>query len=111
MFKKPKLKFECLIPEVAEQMPIVPAGKVQYQWAKKMIENMRKESAECPINAQHTHIAKCPGIALVARHGWVQKSYMDIAFNDVELKLMSNIKKVFDPKNMKPLDEIPNVVY
>ena len=35
--------------------------------------------------------------------GWVQKSYMDIAFNDFELKLMSNIKKVFDPKNiMKP---------
>jgi glycolate oxidase len=32
--------------------------------------------------------------------GWVQKSYMDIAFNDVELKLMSNIKKVFDPKNI-----------
>jgi FAD/FMN-containing dehydrogenase len=25
---------------------------------------------------------------------------MDIAFNDVELKLMSNIKKVFDPKNI-----------
>jgi glycolate oxidase len=32
--------------------------------------------------------------------GWVQKSYMDIAFNDFELKLMSNIKKVFDPKNI-----------
>jgi glycolate oxidase len=32
--------------------------------------------------------------------GWVQKSYMDIAFNEVELKLMSNIKKVFDPKNI-----------
>ncbi len=78
MFKKPKLKFECLLPEVAEQMPIVPAGKIQYQWAKKMIKNMREESIKCPMNAQHTHIAKCPGIALVARQGWVQKSYQDI---------------------------------
>lgn len=78
MFKSPKLKFECLIPEVAEQMPIIHAGKVQYQWAKKMIESMREEKEHCPINAQHTHIAKCPGIALVARQGWIQRSYQDI---------------------------------
>ncbi len=32
--------------------------------------------------------------------GWVQKNYMDIAFNDIELELMRDIKKVFDPKNI-----------
>ena len=32
--------------------------------------------------------------------GWVQKNYMDIAFKEIELKLMRNIKKVFDPKNI-----------
>ena len=32
--------------------------------------------------------------------GWVQKNYMDIAFNEIELKLMRDIKKVFDPKNI-----------
>ena len=32
--------------------------------------------------------------------GWVQKNYMDIAFNEIELNLMRNIKKVFDPKNI-----------
>jgi glycolate oxidase len=32
--------------------------------------------------------------------GWVQKDYMDIAFKEVELNLMRNIKKVFDPKNI-----------
>ena len=30
----------------------------------------------------------------------VQKNYMDIAFNEIELNLMRNIKKVFDPKNI-----------
>ena len=32
--------------------------------------------------------------------GLVQKEYMDIAFNDVQLELMRNIKKVFDPKGI-----------
>ena len=32
--------------------------------------------------------------------GWVQKNYMDIAFNQIELNLMRDIKKVFDPKNI-----------
>ena len=77
-FKKPKLKFECLIPEVAEQMPIVSASKVQYQWAKKMVENMREDKSQCPMNFQYTHIARCPGISLVARQGWIQRSYQDI---------------------------------
>jgi glycolate oxidase len=32
--------------------------------------------------------------------GWVQKRYMDIPFNKVELNLMKSIKKTFDPKNI-----------
>lgn len=32
--------------------------------------------------------------------GWVQKDYMDIAYQDIELNLMREIKKVFDPKNI-----------
>ena len=32
--------------------------------------------------------------------GWVQKNYMDIAFSEIELNLMRDIKKVFDPKNI-----------
>lgn len=32
--------------------------------------------------------------------GYVQKNYMDIAFSQVQLDLMRNIKKVFDPKNI-----------
>ena len=32
--------------------------------------------------------------------GYVQKNYMDIPFNKVELELMKSIKKTFDPKNI-----------
>ncbi|HRJ36074.1 MAG TPA: FAD-linked oxidase C-terminal domain-containing protein, partial [Flavobacteriales bacterium] len=32
--------------------------------------------------------------------GWVQKNYMDIAFPQVQIELMRNIKKVFDPNGI-----------
>lgn len=32
--------------------------------------------------------------------GWVQKNYMDIAFNTVQLNLMKQIKNAFDPKGI-----------
>ncbi|TGD59099.1 FAD-binding oxidoreductase [Flavobacterium humi] len=32
--------------------------------------------------------------------GFVQKNYMDIAFSEVQLQLMRNIKRVFDPNNV-----------
>ncbi len=32
--------------------------------------------------------------------GYVQKNYMDIAFNDTQLQLMKSIKKIFDPNNI-----------
>jgi glycolate oxidase len=32
--------------------------------------------------------------------GWVQKNYMDIAFNQTQLNLMKGIKKVFDPSGI-----------
>ncbi len=32
--------------------------------------------------------------------GYVQKNYMDIAFNNVQLQLMKSIKNVFDPDNI-----------
>jgi glycolate oxidase len=32
--------------------------------------------------------------------GWVQKDYMDIAFNPIQIKLMRDIKNVFDPNGI-----------
>jgi len=32
--------------------------------------------------------------------GLIQKSYMDIIFDPVQLRLMKEIKKIFDPNNI-----------
>lgn len=32
--------------------------------------------------------------------GWVQKEYMDIAFNQVQLNIMKSIKNIFDPRGI-----------
>ena len=32
--------------------------------------------------------------------GWIQIAYMDIKFREVQLQLMRNIKKVFDPNSI-----------
>lgn len=32
--------------------------------------------------------------------GWVQKNYMPLAFSEVEIQLMKNIKRLFDPNNI-----------
>jgi glycolate oxidase len=47
-------------------------------------------------------LVKSLGGTISGEHGigLVQKEYMDIAFNDVSMALMKNIKKVFDPNNI-----------
>lgn len=41
--------------------------------------------------------------------GYVQKEYMPIAFNEIEIKLMKGIKKLFDPNNiMNPGKILPD---
>jgi glycolate oxidase len=61
-------------------------------WNNKLTEGIRKLFAEVvrmggTISGEH-------GIGLV------QKSYMDIAFNNTQLKIMKDIKQVFDPKGI-----------
>ncbi len=38
--------------------------------------------------------------------GLIQKGYMDIVFNDIQLQLMRDIKKVFDPNNILNVGKI-----
>lgn len=71
---------------------IIKGNLTDQQWEKDLPEAIREifsltVSLGGTISGEH-------GI------GWVQKNYMDIAFNEVELKLMRDIKKVFDPKNI-----------
>ena len=59
-------------------MPIEPASKVSYNWAKEMINSFKNIKEQAGPGVKFTHTAKCPGIALIARQGWVQKTYQDI---------------------------------
>ena len=47
-------------------------------------------------------LVKSLGGTISGEHGigLVQKGYMDIVFNDIQLELMRGIKKVFDPNNI-----------
>ncbi|WP_345081134.1 FAD-binding oxidoreductase [Nemorincola caseinilytica] len=71
---------------------IVKAGMSDEDWNNKLPQGIRKLFAEVvrmggTISGEH-------GI------GVVQRPYMDIAFNDVQLQLMKNIKQVFDPNGI-----------
>ncbi|MAJ05427.1 MAG: FAD-binding oxidoreductase [Crocinitomicaceae bacterium] len=71
---------------------IIKGNLTDLQWEEELSKAIREiftltVSLEGTISGEH-------GI------GWVQKDYMDIAFKEVELNLMRNIKKVFDPKNI-----------
>lgn len=48
------------------------------------------------------HLCVSLGGTLSGEHGigWVQKNYMDIAFNPVQLQLMKSIKQIFDPNGI-----------
>ncbi len=75
---QPELKFVCLIPEVAETMPIVAASKTNYNWFRTATD-VFKEQKEHAVGKSFRHIARCPGIISVSKTGWIQRSYQDIA--------------------------------
>lgn len=71
---------------------IVKGNMSDRDWNEKLPEGIRELFAA---------VVKMGG-TLSGEHGigLVQKSYMDIAFNEVQLKLMKEIKAVFDPKHL-----------
>lgn len=71
---------------------IIKGDMSDEDWKNKLSDGIRKIFKLCvslggTISGEH-------GI------GYVQKDYMDIPFNDVELELQRSIKKVFDPKGI-----------
>ena len=71
---------------------IVKGDMSEADWNSKLTEGIRE---------LFTEVVKMGG-KLSGEHGigWVQKGYMDIAFNNVQLGLMRQIKHVFDPKGI-----------
>lgn len=64
-------------------------------------ETVWKESLPVAIRELFTEVRKMGG-TLSGEHGigWVQKPFMDIAFTPPAMKLMQDIKKIFDPKGI-----------
>lgn len=71
---------------------IVKADMTDQQWKEELPKGIR-ELFELTVNLGGT-ISGEHGI------GYVQKGYMDIPFSSVELNLMKEIKRVFDPKGL-----------
>ena len=74
--KKPKIEFVSLFPEITQIMPIVPAGKIKFNWTKSAIEDWKTQQKNTQ-NSKLTHIARCPGIHKIMREGWVIRSWCD----------------------------------
>lgn len=71
---------------------IIKGSLNDQQWQEELPKGIR-ELFQLTVNLGGT-ISGEHGI------GYVQKEYMDIPFSNVELDLMKQIKKVFDPKNI-----------
>ena len=71
---------------------IVKAGMSDEDWKNKL---------PLGIRALFKEVVRMGG-TISGEHGigLVQKDYMDIAFNDVQLKLMKQIKTLFDPHHI-----------
>ena len=66
-----KLQFKCLLPEVANEMPIEKCKPSYFKWYQKVVDDYRKKP-------KSLHTAKCPGIFGILKQGWVQRTYQDV---------------------------------
>lgn len=78
-FKRDKLEFINEIPGVAEFMPLVPAHQIKRQWVQKGLAQFAEQRKDPTWNHQrHVHVARCPGMFTLHRHGWVLRTWQDI---------------------------------
>lgn len=63
------IKFKSLIPELVKTMPITRASKINYNWYRKALKD---------IKTSDFSTAKCPGIIGINATGWVQRTYQTI---------------------------------
>lgn len=79
MFRKPKVEFFSLIPEVARLAPIVPANSFRPNWlveATKEYSDLKRHDNFGKKEVQHT--AMCPGIFNLVKHGWIMTTWQDL---------------------------------
>lgn len=66
------IKFYSFIPEYTKNFPIRKISLSDYEWISRLKEDF-------DLNPQQKiHTAKCPGIMIMCKTGWVQTAYQDI---------------------------------
>lgn len=78
--KKPKIEFVNTIPGVAQVMPIIESKQYRHPWVDRALYDFSKASKD-PENKTRKiqHISRCPGIFTIQRHGWILRTWQDIA--------------------------------
>jgi hypothetical protein len=66
------LKFYSFIPEYTKNFPIRKISLGDYEWISRLKEDLMLNPQ------QEIHTAKCPGIMLMCKTGWIQTAYQDI---------------------------------
>ena len=91
-----KIKFYSFIPEYTNEFPIRKISLNDYSWIQKLKDDFNADTT------QVNHTAKCPGIMLMCKTGWIQTTYQDIEIetngDGVSFQWKSEINQVNIPK-------------
>lgn len=77
-WKKPKITFNCKLPEVMERYPILPARSVRYNWLRQSAIEYKKQQAELGTRQHVTGTVRCDGLQNIMQRGWILTSWFDL---------------------------------
>jgi hypothetical protein len=108
-FKKPKVEFSYLIPNMNNIMPIIKASEYRHAWAvraRQQVVELKQKNPDL-FKERFTHVVKCPAIKSIMQRGWIIRSWMDIT---IETTDDGKEVKWFSPINQKEyLPRLPAV--
>lgn len=74
------LKFINEIPNVAKVYPMERSKDVSFPWVRRMRDDYSAVAKQPNYKTQsNVHAARCPGIFHLLRHGWIMRTWSDIA--------------------------------
>ncbi len=77
-WKKPKVTFNCKLPEVLERYPIIPARELRPNWWRQAAIEYKQRVEQTGRHEQITGTIKCPGIHTIMQRGWILRSWFDL---------------------------------
>lgn len=96
------IKFYSFIPEYTKNFPIRKISLGDYNWISRLKEDFILNTQ------QENHTAKCPGIMLMCKTGWVQTAYQDIEIETFGDGVDFNWKTEIDQSKISEIGHILN---